>query len=55
MPLDSFFEVADKDKNNRISRKEFERLLSPMRAAKLTSPEIDGLFDILDQNQSNTI
>ena len=48
MPLDSFFSVADSDKNNRISKSEFRSLLEPMKAAKLSGSEIDALFDYLD-------
>ena len=55
MPLDSFFSVADRDKNNKISRREFKALLEPMKAAKLNSAEIDGLFELLDQNNSEAI
>ena len=53
MPLDSFFKVADSDRDNKISSNEFRLLLEPIKVANLI--EIDRLFDMLDKDSSNAI
>ena len=55
MSLDSFFKVADSDKNNKISRNEFRSLLEPIKAANLNVNEIDRLFDTLDIDSSKAL
>ena len=55
MPLDSFFKVADSNRDNKINRNEFRSLLEPIKAANLNINEIDSLFDMLDKDLSKTI
>ena len=55
MPLDSFFKIADSDRDNKISSNEFRSLLEPIKAANLNVNEIDRLFDMLDKDSSNAI